>query len=79
MAHRCAYRASLVVARDSCIFILYDCVYWSGLLVYHDNGKGVQDVDLPTSLTLNGVIALLSTLVRAALMISMSSALSQEI
>lgn len=48
------------------------------VLVKHYEGKGVQDVNLPASFTLNGLIALLSTLIRAALMVPVGSALSQE-
>lgn len=47
-------------------------------LVHHYEGKGVQDLNLPASLTLNGLVALLSTLIRAALMVPVASALSQE-
>ena len=59
---------------------LLSIVSFIGLVVLakHYEGKGVQDVNLPAPLTLNGLIALLSTLIRAALMVPVGSALSQE-
>lgn len=48
------------------------------VLVHQYDDKSVQNVNLPSSLTLNGLIALLSTLIRAALMVPVGSALSQE-
>ena len=47
-------------------------------VVRHNQGRGLQDVDLPPSLTLPGLIALLSTLIRATFMVPIGSALSQE-
>ncbi|KAI9715404.1 MAG: hypothetical protein M1828_000864 [Chrysothrix sp. TS-e1954] len=44
----------------------------------HYDGVAVQDLDFPSALTLNGLIALLSTFIRAALMVPIGSALSQE-
>ena len=41
-------------------------------------GRGVHDLNLPSSLTLNGLVALLSTLMRASLMVPIGSAISQE-
>lgn len=48
-------------------------------VVRHYQGRGVQEVNLPSSLTLNGLIALLSTVNRVALMVPVASALSQEV
>ena len=42
-------------------------------------GQGLQDVHLPSQLSLNGLIALLSTVCRIALMIPVESAISQEV
>ena len=39
----------------------------------------MQDVGLPSGLTLNGLIALLSTIARVALMVPVASVLSQEV
>ncbi len=47
-------------------------------VVRHYQGQGVQNINLPASLTLNGLIALLSTVNRVALMVPVASALSQE-
>lgn len=44
----------------------------------HYRGQGVQKIKLPSGLTLDGLIALLSTLARAALMVPVASVLSQE-
>ncbi|KIV83869.1 hypothetical protein PV11_05858 [Exophiala sideris] len=46
------------------------------LIVYE--GKGIDDLNLPNWLTLNGLVATLSTFNRVCLMIPVSSALSQE-
>lgn len=48
-------------------------------VVRHYQGRGVEEVNLPSSLTLNGLIALLSTVNRVALMVPVASALSQEV
>lgn len=49
------------------------------ILVNNYQGRPIQDTNLPPSLTLNGLIALLSTIVRASLMVPVGSALSQVI
>ena len=41
--------------------------------------RALQDLDLPSGLTLNGLIALLSTILRVTLMVPVGSALSQEL
>ena len=46
------------------------------LIVYE--GRGIDDLNLPNWLTLNGLVATLSTFNRVCLMIPVSSALSQE-
>lgn len=48
-------------------------------VVKHYQGQGVQEVNLPSSLNLNGLIALLSTVNRVALMVPVASVLSQEV
>ena len=48
------------------------------LLKVYDR-RGLKDIDLPGSLTLNGLIAFISELARVALMVPVGSALSQEI
>ena len=45
----------------------------------HYRGHSIQGVGLPSGLTLNGLIALLSTTARAAILIPVASALSQEV
>lgn len=45
----------------------------------HFRGHSIQDGGLPSGLTLNGLIALLSTIARAALLIPVASGLSQEV
>ena len=45
----------------------------------HFRGHSVQSVGLPSGLTLNGLIALLSTISRTALLTPIASALSQEV
>ena len=42
------------------------------------DGRGLQHIDLPSSLTLNGLVAVLSTINRVALMVPIGSAMSQE-
>ena len=42
------------------------------------NSHGLQDINLPFSLTLNGLIALLSTVNRVTLMVPIASAISQD-
>ena len=48
------------------------------LLKVYDR-RGLKDIDLPGSLTLSGLIALISELARVALMVPVGSALSQEV
>ncbi len=48
------------------------------LLTVYDR-RGLKDIDLPGSLTLNGLIALISELARVALMVPVGSAVSQEV
>ena len=45
----------------------------------HYHGRGVQDLRLPSSLTLNGLVAILSTITRASLLVPIGSAISQEV
>ena len=45
----------------------------------HFRGHSIRTVGLPSGLTLNGLIALLSTFSRAALLVPIASALSQEV
>ena len=45
----------------------------------HYHGRGIQDLRLPSSLTLNGLVAILSTLTRASLMVPIGSAISQDV
>ncbi|KAF2422356.1 hypothetical protein EJ08DRAFT_682680 [Tothia fuscella] len=47
-------------------------------LLRHHNGRGLGDVNLPKRLTLNGILAVISTLNRACLMVPVSAAMSQE-
>ena len=42
------------------------------------NGRGINDLNLPTSLTLNGIVAAISTFNRVCLMVPVGAALSQE-
>lgn len=48
------------------------------VLVSHYHGRGVQELAVYHALSLNGLIALLSTVTRAALMVPIGSILSQE-
>ena len=50
--------------------IVLVCVY---------RGHSIEQVQLPISLTLNGLVAMLSTINRAALMVPVGSVLSQEV
>ena len=45
----------------------------------HYQGQGIHDLHLPSSLTLNGLVAILSTLTRASLMVPVGSAISQDV
>ncbi len=47
------------------------------LLMVYDR-RGLKDIDLPGSLTLNGLIAFISEVARVALMVPVGSAVSQE-
>jgi hypothetical protein len=42
------------------------------------DGHSLNDLNLPYSLTLNGIVAVIATLNRVALMVSVGSAMSQE-
>lgn len=42
------------------------------------NGRGINDLNLPTSLTLNGIVAAISTFNRVCMMVPVGAALSQE-
>ena len=60
--------------------LLSICTFVSVMLIlrkYH--GRALNKIDLPTSLTLNTLIALLSTVNRVALMVPVGSAMSQEV
>lgn len=48
------------------------------LALAHYNGRALNDIDLPVGLTLNGLIAILSTLARVCIMVPTASVLSQE-
>lgn len=48
------------------------------LLTVYDR-RGLKDIDLPGSLTLNGLIALISEIARVALMVPVGSTVSQEV
>lgn len=48
------------------------------LLKVYDR-RGLEDIDLPSPLTLNGLIALISELARVTLMVPVGSAVSQEV
>ena len=60
--------------------ILVSIASFAGIvaIAQHYRGHGIQQVELPSGLTLNGLIALLSTIARAALLIPVASTLSQE-
>ena len=47
-------------------------------IAQHYRGHGVQEVGLPSGLTLNGLIALLSTIAQAAMLFPVASSISQE-
>jgi len=49
------------------------------VVLRHYDGLNVNDLNLPHSLTLNGIIAAIATLNRVALMIPVGSAMSQEV
>ena len=60
--------------------LLSICTFVSIMLIlriYH--GRPLNKIDLPSSLTLNTLIALLSTVNRVALMVPVGSAMSQEV
>jgi hypothetical protein len=48
------------------------------LVLRHYSGRGLQELDLPYSLTLNGIVAAISTVNRVALMVPVGAAMSQE-
>lgn len=48
-------------------------------VLHHYQGRGIHDLHLPSSLTLNGLVAVLSTLIRASLMVPVGSAISQDV
>lgn len=48
------------------------------LVLRHYSGRGIQELDLPYSLTLNGIVAAISTVNRVALMVPVGAAMSQE-
>ena len=48
-------------------------------LLWSYQGRSLEDLHLPASLTLNGVVAIISTINRAALMIPVGSIMSQEV
>lgn len=48
------------------------------ILLRKYKGRGIDHLDLPSWLTLNGIIALLSTLNRVCLMLPVGAAMSQE-
>ena len=43
------------------------------------DGRGINDLNLPASLTLNGIVAAISTFNRVCLMVPVSAAISQEV
>lgn len=49
------------------------------VLLRHYEGRGIHDLNLPSSLTLNGLVAILSTLIRVSIMVPIGSAISQEV
>ena len=48
------------------------------VVLRHYDGRALSDLNLPNSLTLNGIIAAIATVNRAALMVPVGSAMSQE-
>ena len=48
------------------------------IVLRHYDGLNVNDLNLPSSITLNGIIAVIATLNRVALMVPVGSAMSQE-
>ena len=48
-------------------------------VLHHYKSRGIHDLRLPSSLTLNGLVAILSTLIRVSLMVPIGSAISQEV
>jgi hypothetical protein len=49
------------------------------IVLRHYDGQGLNDLNLPKSITLNGLIAAIATLNRVALMVPVGSAMSQEV
>ena len=49
------------------------------VVVIHYRGPGIENTHLPLQLTLNGMVAILSTICRVALMIPVASVISQEV
>ena len=72
--------SSLLWWWPECLAILVSIASFAGIvaIAQHYRGHGIQQVGLPSGLTLNGLIALLSTIARAALLIPVASTLSQE-
>ncbi|KAJ9604775.1 hypothetical protein H2200_010890 [Cladophialophora chaetospira] len=54
------------------------CLVCIVIVLHQYDGRGLDEIDFPTGLTLNGVVALLATINRVALMIPVGSTLSQE-
>ena len=60
--------------------LLSMCTFVSlAILLRIYDGRALNQIDLPSSLTLNGLIAFLSTVNRVALMVPVGSAVSQEV
>jgi hypothetical protein len=49
------------------------------IVIRHYDGLNMNDLNLPYSLTLNGIIAAIATINRVALMVPVGSAMSQEV
>jgi hypothetical protein len=49
------------------------------IVLRHYDGLGLNDLNLPKSLTLNGIVAVIATVNRVALMVPVGSAMSQEV
>ena len=60
--------------------LLSICTFVSVMLILRNyHGRALNEINLPSSLTLNTLIALLSTVNRVALMVPVGSAMSQEV
>ena len=77
---RKGFFSSLLWWWPECLAAIVSIISFAGIvaIAQHYRGIGIQQVGLPSGLTLNGLIALLSTIARAALLIPVASALSQE-